>query len=226
VDHPIESVRRLAGKTVILSFWALSSVAGAKLGANLIQLFGAGGGGNVHVPGQSVTLATTWARYSLTFAIPTAIGSTFGTAGTDSTRVRFWLSSGATNATNAGNPGVQSYVLNLWGVQLEIAQPGQTVPTPLEKRDPVLELQQCQRFFQTGKMVWGGNVTSGVTTYLTASRPTTMRGIAQMIITTNGSSGYATPTLVDEGTEFLASAAANFTGAAVLSLTFTASADL
>lgn len=39
-------------------------------------------------------------------------------------------------------------VFQIYGVQLEIAQPGQTQPTPLEKIDPADNIRRCQRFYE------------------------------------------------------------------------------
>jgi hypothetical protein len=148
--HKIEHVRRLSGKTVIVSFYAASS-ASLKIGVSVDQYFGSGGSPSAAVSGngQSITSPGAWARYSLTFAIPSVASKTLGTNGDDYTQLFLWLSAGSSYVTRSGNVGVQSGTIQLWGVQLEIASPGQTQPTPLEKPDPVQQLQQCQRFYQT-----------------------------------------------------------------------------
>ena len=51
--HAIENVRRLAGKTVTLSFWAWTSVGTAKLGLNGYQNFGTGGSPSAPVSFQA-----------------------------------------------------------------------------------------------------------------------------------------------------------------------------
>jgi hypothetical protein len=141
----IEHVRRLAGKTVTVSFYAAAS-ATFNLGVNLTQLFGTGGSpsATTAVAGQRVAVTTAWTRFSLTFTMPSATGKTVGTNGNDCTQLAFWFSSGATNAANAGNVGVQSGTIVLWGVQLEVG----SVATPLEKPDPRYDLANCQRFYQ------------------------------------------------------------------------------
>ena len=75
--------------------------------------------------------------------MPSAAGKTFGTNGDDCTQLAFWFSSGSANVVNAGNVGVQSGTIVLWGVQLEIG----SVATPLEKPDPQQDLAKCQRFY-------------------------------------------------------------------------------
>jgi hypothetical protein len=98
----------------------------------------------------------------VTFTLPSISGKTLGTNNDHCTRLSFWLSCGATNATMAGNPGVQTYGLALWGVQLELG----TVATPLEKLDPVTQLQQCQRFFEASSFSYQGYQVAGI--YLSA----------------------------------------------------------
>lgn len=146
ISQRIEDVRRLAGKTVTLSFWAVATSGTPKLGIPLIQIFGTGGSPSspVLVAPQTVTLSTTYTRYSLTYTVPSIAGKTLGTnAGTDYLEVRFGMSCGASNNVNYGGIGQQSAVFVLWGVQLEIGN----VATPLEKPDPRYDLANCQRMF-------------------------------------------------------------------------------
>src|SRR5580765_761058 len=76
----IEDVRRLAGKTITLSFYALCGSGTLKLGVNYMQAFGSGGSPSgvvwANATGQSVTLSTTFTRYSITTTIPSVAGKT------------------------------------------------------------------------------------------------------------------------------------------------------
>jgi hypothetical protein len=141
-------VRRLAGKTVTVSFWVTSTSAALKLGVNMYQLFGTGGspstGGWALSTGIALATGTAWTRVSATITIPSAAGKTFGTNGDDYTILRLFFSSGATNNATTGNIGVQSGTINLWGMQLEIG----STATPLEKLDLQQDLAKCQRFYQ------------------------------------------------------------------------------
>jgi hypothetical protein len=147
-SQAIESVRRLAGKTVTLSFWAACGAGALNLGVSIDQKMGSGGSPSAdnNAAGVAITLSTTWTRYSATFALASLAGKTFGTAGNDNTSLNFWYSSGANQATRAGGIGVQSGLIGIWGVQLEIG----TVATSLEKPDPRYDLSNCQRFYETG----------------------------------------------------------------------------
>lgn len=213
IHQKIERVRRLGGKTTILSFWAAANSGTPKLGIATGQIFGTGGSPSASVfpsPGQSVTLSTTWTRYSVTINWPSTSGKTLGTNGDDCSAVYFVYSAGSTNAAWAGSPGVQSGTIQIWGVQLEIAASGQTAPSPLEKPDPQTQLAQCQRFYFTS-LIYVAPTADGSGTQLIY--PTTMR---------------AAPTIAGGGTGFAAGAAsangcniAQTTGGAQ-TLTFTA----
>jgi hypothetical protein len=146
LEQPIERLRRLAGKTVTVSFWAAAGKAGTKLGVAFQQQFGNGGSPSaaVNVNGQAVTLTTAFGYHSVTFSIPSLAGKTLGTNGNDFTALYFFYSCGANDAVLSGNVGVQSDTVLLWGVQLEL---GPTA-TPLEKLDPRVDLANCQRFYQ------------------------------------------------------------------------------
>jgi hypothetical protein len=175
----IENVRRLAGKTATLSFWANTSVAGLKLGVNATQVFGTGGSPSAAVQilatGLSVTLGTTWARYSVSLPFPSVAGKTFGTNGDHLIALQLWYSSGANFNTVAGNIGVQSGVINLWGVQLEIG----SVATPLEKLEAADDLRHCQRFAYNalGSVFASGYhpTASGLSVFATRFFPAQMR---------------------------------------------------
>jgi len=161
IQHVMEDVYRLAGKTVTISFYAASSIAGRKLGISLAQLFGSGGSPSpvLDIAAQVKTLNTWWERHTLTFTVPSISSKTVGTTGDDGTGIIFWLSSGSTNNPRAGNIGVQSYTLFLWGVQLEVGN----VATPLEKISQEADLANCQRFFQLGNFaLWGYNINGAV----------------------------------------------------------------
>jgi hypothetical protein len=230
LSQRIEGVRRLAGKTVTVSFWAVASTA-LKLGVSLTQNFGTGGSPSaiLNLPGQAVQLSTTWTRYSVTTTLPSSAGKTLGTSGDDQTSLNLWFSSGATNAAIAGNIGVQSGSLNIWGVQLETG----SVATPLEKPDPRYDLSNCQRFYQIGQQQQQMQSQGAGTTYTTLfPLPVTMR--ATPIITGNfttqiggtGSVAGIGSTTAGTGVQFNI-AVSGATGNAVNVFgTWTASADL
>lgn len=151
-SHKIESARRLSGKTITVSFWAKLNSGGAKLGVSLDQWFGSGGSpsAGINNNGQSVTLTSAFQRYSLTFTLASTAGITFGTNNNDYTQLNFWFSSGTANAARAGNIGVQTNSVALWGVQLELGSGA----TPFEHRDVEIEYDLCRRFYQSNALLY------------------------------------------------------------------------
>src|SRR6185295_13905463 len=108
----------------------------------------------------SFTVTGTWTRYSATFALPSIAGKVLGTDKNHLTNLAFWMSSGSSNAAIAGNPGVQSGTINLWGIQLEIG----SVATPLDYGGtPQQQLAQCQRYFERFDWPNGGNIALATT---------------------------------------------------------------
>jgi hypothetical protein len=166
----VEDLRRLSGKTVIVSFWAASQAGTPKIGVEMTMNFGTGGSptgqwngaSNSALQGQAVPLSTTWARHSVVVAMPSAASATFGTnAGTSFAELNLWISAGSGQNLRSGSIGQQTWNGYIWGVQLEIAQPGQTQPTPLEKPDPRYDLSNCQRFYQPAECNLGGYAGAG-----------------------------------------------------------------
>jgi hypothetical protein len=128
----IEDVRVLAGQTVTLSFWAKADSAIA-ITPYYNQVFGTGGSGTVGNAIGTVTLTTSWARYSLTFSMPSMSGKTIGTNSFTEIYVTRYIGSAAVT-------------IDLWGVQLEagsVATPFQTATGTIQG-----ELAACMRYYQ------------------------------------------------------------------------------
>jgi hypothetical protein len=225
INQPIETVRRLSGKTVTVSFWALGSAA-LKVGINMMQSFGTGGSPSAPVwaqtTGAQVIVNTTWARYSTTIAIPSSAGKTFGTSG-DFTELALWFSAATT--AFSGNIGVQSGTIQIWGVQLEVG----SVATPLEKPDPRYDLANCQRFYQTGFAGMSGYNTAGNGLEYVQQFPVQMRANPTMASTGAVYSNMSGASVGPFGTgmsSFTANATITATGAGNYYFQYTASADL
>jgi hypothetical protein len=192
LQQKIEGVRRLANKTITLSFWAIAT-APINVGANLSQEFGFGGSPSTHVfaPATApvVAVGTTWARHTVTIAMPSIAGKTFGTTvGTDCNILNLWLSCPSADTTYyaaSGNLGVQSAGITLWGMQLEV----NSSATALEKPDPRYDLANCQRFYYAvpgpvseAGMGWG----SGAYLLATVTFPVTMRAVPTVLYAASG----------------------------------------
>lgn len=142
----IEDVRTFAGQTVTISFWAKAASGTPGVGVELNQDFGSGGSpsATVNTAVGKVTLSTSWARYSVSVAVPSISGKTIGTtANTSSLQLYLWVSAGTTFASRASSIGAQNNTFDFWGVQVE---KGSTA-TPFEVEEPGMILRKCQRFF-------------------------------------------------------------------------------
>jgi hypothetical protein len=102
----IEDVRSFAGQTITLSFWAKAST-GFTTGTLLAQNFGSGGSSEVTTAGASLTLTTSWARYTTTINVPSISGKTIGTS--SYLRVYFLTATATLN----------NVTIDHWGVQVE-----------------------------------------------------------------------------------------------------------
>lgn len=235
LQQRIEGVRRLSGKTVIVSFWANATVP-LNFGVSIDQIFGQGGSPSAQLNGNgvSVALTTTWARYSVILTVPSASGKTLGTtAGTDYTQLDLWYSAGSTNAARSGNVGVQSGQINIWGVQLEVQQASQTGPTPLDYGGtPQQQLAECQRYYQTFQLyLVGQSGTAGQSLALGAPPGVTMRATGATnpaTLLNNYSSNCAAPTVTYQTSPGLAYATTTSVAAGSfgLNVVFSVSADL
>lgn len=144
----IESVRTFAGQTASVSFWAKATSGTPKVAIELSQNFGSGGSPSAQVntyAGQ-VTLSTSWARYSVSVAVPSISGKTLGTANDDQLRLSFWTSAGTDFNSRTGSLGIQTNTISFWGVQMEYgskATPFQTATGTLQG-----ETYACQYYFK------------------------------------------------------------------------------
>ena len=165
-DQAIESVRTFAGQTVTISFWAKAATGTPKIAVSASQNFGTGGSPSsvVITYGGQATLSTSWARYSVTMAIPSISGKTLGTtAGTDSLEILFWVSAGSNYNAYTGSMGIQNNTFDFWGAQIEygsIATPFQTA----SGGSPQAELAMCRRYlpaFYTTSLIGYAYATNG-----------------------------------------------------------------
>jgi hypothetical protein len=143
----VEDVRTFAGQTVTLSFYAKAGSGTPKIAGEFYQYFGTGGSpsGVVETPIGASTISTSWARYSLTFVVPSITGKTIGTNNDSALAVNLWVSSGATFATRSSSIGIQNNTFDIWGVQVEAG----ATATAFQRNAPSIqaELAACQRYY-------------------------------------------------------------------------------
>lgn len=178
VTQRIEDVTRYAGTTVTISFFAKADTGTPKIGVELWQDYGTGGSPSAAgtVAQSSVTLTTSWARYSVSVAVPSLSGKTLGTtANTSYLELNLWTSAGSTYNTRASSIGIQNFTASIWGVQLEYAASATYFTTATGTLAG--ELAACQRYyFKDSKCaVSDGYAQTATNIYSVYVYPTTMR---------------------------------------------------
>jgi hypothetical protein len=147
LDQRIESVRTVTNSTVVVSFWAKAASGTPKISVELEQNFGTGGSPSTSVrtyAGQA-TISTTWARYSVSVALPSISGKTLGTNNDDFIGAHFWVSAGTDFDARTGSLGIQTNTFSIWGVQFEqnnVATAFQTATGTLQG-----ERSACERYY-------------------------------------------------------------------------------
>lgn len=178
--QPIEDVRTFANQTVTVSFWAKAASGTPKIGIETYQDFGTGGSpsAGVSTPAGTVTLSTSWARYTLSFTVPSISGKTIGTtANTSSLLLILWTSAGSTNATRASSIGIQNNTFDIWGVQVEAGSTATAFQTATGNIQG--ELAACQRYY----VRFGSSDAYGAYAIGTASQTSTMDFVVNLPVT-------------------------------------------
>lgn len=179
----IEGVRTFAGQTVTLSFWAKADAA-KNIAVEFEQFFGSGGSPSATVTSIGVTtlsLTTSWQKFTVTAEIPSLAGKTVGTDGRDNLRVNIWFDAGSDFNARTNSLGQQSGTFDIAQVQLEAG----TVATPFERRSVGTELALCQRYYEfinDLRFQVGGGSASAVSIVGTAYYRVTKRAIASITI--------------------------------------------
>lgn len=141
----VENVVDLAGKTVTLSLYARSSIAGKGLGYRIIRNLGTGGSGTFDTGVSGIwSLSSDFTRYSVTFTMPTLSGLTVGTFGTDVYYIMLYIHSSPSETPANVNAGVGT--VDISDVQLELG----SAPTAIEPVPFTLDLVNCMRYYQQG----------------------------------------------------------------------------
>jgi hypothetical protein len=141
--QPIESVRTFAGQQVTVSFYAKAASVTTMPVVSLAQFFGSGGSpsGSVFTDAaSSVSITTSWQRFTYSVTLPSITGKTLGSDGNDWMGLIFEL------------PLNAAFNIDIAQVQVE---PG-PVATPFERRPIGTELALCQRYYFTCSGDMGG----------------------------------------------------------------------
>jgi hypothetical protein len=179
--QPIEGVRSFAGQTVTVSFYAKAGSGTPKVGVEFYQSFG-GGSSAVSTSSTPSTISTSWARYSVTVAVPSIAGKTIGINNNDSLQLTIWFSGGSTFDARSGSVGIQNNTFDIWGVQVESG----STATPFRRNADSLagELAACQRYYTRfnstsafGPVTGTGQAESTTRVRIGQGMPTTMRNL-------------------------------------------------
>lgn len=147
LSQRIEDVRTAAASTVTVSFWAKRTSGSGNMAVELYQSMGTGGSpsSDVSSGGTLVTITTSWARYSVTIAVPSLSGKTLGSNADSSLILLLWMSAGSNFNSRSGTLGTQTITVQLADVILE---PG-SVASSFVSRPRQVELALCMRYFET-----------------------------------------------------------------------------
>lgn len=170
----MEDPTTFAGKSVRVSFWAVSPGATASVNVVLAVAPGTGGSpaGASNNTVMTAGLTSAWQQFTGTVTLPAASTITPGTNGDGFLEVVLNI------------PVNTAVLIGLTGVQVEL---NTGAVTPFENRPNQVELALCQRVYQTGSVAANAYQAAGAFYSTTVSLPVTLRSPP--------STGIGTPTL-------------------------------
>jgi hypothetical protein len=132
LNQRIEDVRKYAGQTITVSFWAKASSA-CNANSALNQNFGGGGSSSIQIGYPSYYIGTTWQRISFQYNVPSISGKTVGTSNYMEIQMVYF------------NPGtVMPGTIDIWGAQIETGPTATQFTTASASIGG--ELALCQRY--------------------------------------------------------------------------------
>ena len=162
LQHRIEDVQSIPEGNIVLSFYAKAD-ASKELKIQPYQLFGSGGSSTVSLTKQTLTLGTSWQKFTFVINNTSISGKTVGTGSYFMIEIR--------------DESQGTYTFDLALLQLEVGEQA----TPFEHRSFADELARCKRYFQkynssTGRaLIFAGDVTSGDNYFFSGTLVKTMR---------------------------------------------------
>jgi hypothetical protein len=132
ISQRIEDVRTLANKTVTVSFYAKADSATSRsIGVQFEQNFGYLGSSTATTATTTKSLTTSWARYTVTVAVPSISGATIGPDSYLGLKLIL--------------PNNTLGTYDIWGVQIEVGSDATSFQRFAGIR--AFELQACQRYY-------------------------------------------------------------------------------
>ena len=134
LEQRVEDVRTGAGQSITVSFWAKgTNPTGGEFSVGFQQNFGSGGSTAVDTFATTITLTSSWQKFTRTVTLPSISGKTIGTGSSLIMRI----------LQPDGDTGTGAWELNIALAQLELGN----VATPFEHRSYGEELALCYRYF-------------------------------------------------------------------------------
>jgi hypothetical protein len=191
VSQRIEDVRAFAGQTATISFWAKAASGTPAIAVQYNQNFGTGGSpsASVSTPAGKATISTSWARYSLTLAVPSISGKTLGTSNNSRLDVNIWVSAGSDYNTPTTTLGIQNNTFEIWGIQIENGSAATAFQTATGSIQG--ELAACQRYYvrnnsgNTNFSFFGWGIGQNPNVLFSVNLPVTMRTTPTTVDFTN-----------------------------------------
>jgi hypothetical protein len=186
----VENVSTLSEQTATLSFYAKANTA-ANVAVSVRQLFGTGGSATVEINAGKVAVTTSWARYSVTFTVPSVAGKTVGAG--SKLEPQIWVNGGSNFNAVTDSLGNQSATFDFWGVQLEAG----SVATPFRRNSNSLQGEEaaCERYYQqiSGQVGFATPAADAILTSLnfrTQMRSSPSIGLTAPMVVTDGAADY------------------------------------
>jgi predicted secreted protein len=136
-QNRMEDVRTFAGQTVTISFWGKAAASTNLVKLNFEQEFGTGGspsaGVSTDLSTGTITLTTSWQRFSYTVTVPSISGKTVGTTTSGFLGLRIWC------------PVNSTFTLDFVGFQVELGSTATSFQTATGTIQG--ELAACQRYY-------------------------------------------------------------------------------
>lgn len=182
LQQRIEDVRTFANQTVTISFWAKAD-ATVTNEPYIMQNFGSGGSSNVYTALSTQTLTTSWARYSVTIAVPSIAGKTIGTSS--------YLLIYPIRVTDSA-----THTIDVWGVQVEAGATATSFQTATGNIQG--ELAACQRYYFRNMADLFSQMGTGINSGTTAANINIPAPVAMRVVPT--SVDYSNLAVFDTGT--------------------------
>jgi len=147
IQYKIEDVTTFAGQTVTFSFWAKADSARTVPQVVLIQNFGSGGSSQVNTNIMtSLSITTSWQRFTATITLPSISGKTIGTSSFLEIDMQLFMNT--------------TFTFDTWGWQLEAANTATAFQTATGTIQG--ELSACQRYYYRSTSSAGSQTAIGI----------------------------------------------------------------